>query len=861
MRAESSLSPAMRQWHRVKEQHPGEIVLFRMGDFYEMFGDDARLASRVLEIVLTTREKGKADPMPMAGIPYHALDGYLARLIKNGHRVVLCEQMEKPSEAKGPVRREVVRVVTPGTVLEDGVVDASEPVILASWNPGGPTTGLAWADLSSGDVVVWQSSPNEALERLRALSPSEILYPEGTKDAPEAGGATPTPLPPRCFRSRDAAGELARRFSLPRGLPGIPAEEGPLGALLALLGYVRDSGSQTLRIPRYEIPGTFVAMDEATRKNLELTVSLETGGREGTLLEALDGTRTPMGARLLKSWLLSPPSAPDEIKSRHDTVGAWLSLPGTLSSFRNTLKVFPDLARLAARFGAGLASPRDAGNLRSGLAALPGLASFCKEVGEKVTALDSALGPCELWRERLEVRLEENLPPRVGDGGIFAAGWHDELDALRELTDNVRGAILALETKERERSGINSLKVRYNRVFGYFLEVSKANSDKVPEDYERRQTLVNAERYVTPELKKLEFTILSAGAKREALEERLWEALVDELKPLLPLLRDAAAEIARMDLLAAFAQQARERAYVRPVMAEEPVLELEESRHPVLELDPRHQPFVPNPVCLDTGKNQVVILTGPNMGGKSTYLRQAALITVMAHAGAYVPAKRAVVGLTDRIFCRVGAGDSLLRGLSTFMVEMTETAAILKGATERSLVILDEVGRGTSTYDGLAIAWAVVEALLHPKGIGCRTLFATHYHELTELGWTLNGVVNRTMGVREYMGKVHFLRTVEEGAADKSYGIHVAELAGVPEGVVGRARELLDRLEKRREDVGLCSLPPGAPRQPTLFGDAGKAERKEIFRALRAADLSHMTPVNALLFLDRLKKKLGDSEE
>lgn len=851
MKSEAQLTPVMRQWKHVKDEHPDKLVLFRMGDFYELFGEDAKKASVILDIVLTTREKKKADPMPMAGIPYHALEVYLTRLIRAGERVVICEQVGDPATSKGPVERKVARVVTPGTVIEEDVVDASERIVLASWYPANEDVGLAWADLSSGEVTVWCSSREEAMERLRALAPSEVIFPEGSP-APDVRASAITPVSPSSFRARDPAGELARRFSLPRGLPGIPAEPGPLGALLALYDYVTEQGRATLKHPACELPGNFLAMDEATRRNLELTANLETGGRDGSLLACLDETRTPMGARLLSEWISSPCARMEEIIKRQVTVSAWMENPESLASYRAILKNFPDLARLTARFSAGIASPRDAGNLRRCLNLLPEITDRCKAIGEEVPALSASVDAALKWAETLNARLEEELPPRVKDGGIFAYGWHEKLDSLKELSDNARKAILTLEAKERERSGIPSLKVRYNKVFGYFLEVSKANVSKVPDYFERRQTLVNAERYVTPELKELESSIFSAVGDRQALEEELWKTLLRDLAEPIPLFREAAAETGRMDVLASFAITAVKRNYTRPRVVEEPVLELTESRHPVLEIDPRHQPFVPNPVSADTRERQITILTGPNMGGKSTWLRQAALITIMAHSGSFVPAASAVVGLTDRLFCRVGAGDSLLRGLSTFMVEMTETAAIMRGASRKSLVILDEVGRGTSTYDGLAIAWAVVEALLGPDGIGCRTLFATHYHELTELGRNMPGVVNRTMGVREYKGSVHFLRTVEEGAADRSYGIHVAKLAGVPDAVVERAAVILDKLEAGREKAGLSAAQSRTPRAGSLFDD--DIPCSQIVKLLEKTDTSRVTPLEALLLLDRLKK-------
>jgi len=856
---ETDLTPAMRQWRRVKDQHPDKLVLFRMGDFYEMFGEDARTASELLEIALTTRDRNKADPMPMCGVPYHALEVYLGRLLRAGFRVALCDQVEDAALAKGLVRREVTRIVTPGTVLEEGIVEANEPVVLASWSASAEWVGLAWVDLSSGESVLWRSARIEAEERLRALAPAELLYPEGGERPMDLGRTLATPMPPKCFSPRAAAEQLSRRYGLPGELPGIPADPEPLGALMALLDYVKERGGQNLKLPRYEAPGSFLAMDEATRRNLELVASLETGGRKGTLLDTLDATLTPMGARFLREWVLTPCADAGEIERRQRIVTAWVEDAPRLQAFRDALKGFLDMARLVARFGAGLASPRDAGALSTALVKLPGVAEACASINERVESLEKSIPAAKAWTTRLERELEVTLPIRADGGGIFARGFDAELDRLRDLAENAHGAILAVEKRERERAGIASLKIKYNKIFGYFIEVSKANLAKVPPEYERRQTLVNAERFVTPELRELESRILSAREERETREAVLWEQLQSDLKADLPVFRDAAAGLGRMDILAGFAFQARQRGYRRPEILKEPRIELEESRHPVLELDRRHQPFVPNPATLDTADCQVLLLTGPNMGGKSTYLRQVALITVMTHVGAFVPAKRAAVGLADRLFCRVGAGDSLLRGLSTFMVEMTETAAILRSATPRSLVILDEVGRGTSTYDGLAIAWAVVEALAAPKGVGCRTLFATHYHELTELGRSQAGVKNLTMGVREYGGKVHFLRTVEEGAADRSYGIHVAELAGIPPEVVVRAREVLEELEERRARVGLEHRDQSRPHQPGLFdapeGAKGIRE-KEIADALRVVDLDRLTPLDAFLLVERLKKKL-----
>ncbi len=851
-----SLTPAMRQWKQFKDLHPDKILLFRMGDFYEMFGEDARVAAEALEIAITTRDRGKEDPMPMCGIPHHALEAYLGRLIRAGHKAALCEQLEDPSQAKGIVRRGVTRVITPGTVLEEGVMEGAETVLLAAWYPSEARAGLAWADLSSGALRVVTGGHEETLDRLRALEPREVLIPEGI--SPTALPLDPhllTPRSPREFKESRAADKLARRLELPAHLPGLPPDPEPLGALLALTGYIEEVGGADLHAPEWEQSDTLLAMDEATRRNLELTVNMETGGRTGTLFEVLNGALTPMGIRLVRDWILTPPAQKGEVLLRQAHVTSWFESPRALDSLRETLRGFPDLARVTARLAAGIASPRDVGALRDSLTRLPKLREICLEVRGEAETFGEEIPLCEEWRERLTQTLLDTLPHHTRDGNLFSPGTDPELDRLRNLSENAHGAILELESREKARTGIGSMKVKYNKVFGYFLEVSKSNLPKVPDDYERRQTLVGNERFVTGELKQLEAEILSAREERERLELRLWNDLLEELRPHVSIFREVASLVARLDALSGLARRALERGYVRPEITEEPRLDIHEGRHPVLESDPRHQPFVPNSTLAEIEGDQLLLITGPNMGGKSTYLRQTALLAIMAHLGSYVPAERAVIGLSDRLFCRVGAGDSLLRGLSTFMVEMTETAAILKNATRRSLVFLDEVGRGTSTYDGLAIAWAVVEALSREKGVGCRTLFATHYHELTQLGTTMDSVKNLTMGVREHAGRVIFLRTVLEGAADRSYGIHVAELAGVPDETVTRARQVLLDLESRRENLAFDPPPPGTPYQPSLFGSDPREE--EALRLLREADTSLMTPLEALNLLDTLSKKLG----
>jgi DNA mismatch repair protein MutS len=842
-----NLTPAMRQWKKFKDEHPDKIIFFRMGDFYEVFGEDAVTVAPILEVVLTTRDRDTKDPLPMCGVPHHAIEVYLQKLLRAGLKGVIVEQVEDPKKAKGIVKREVTRILTPGTVLEDNLVEKEERVLIASYYCSNNEASLTTADLSKGELKIATGERGQILDQLFAINPKELLLIEGEKE--DFSRFYITPLSETFYDLKKATEKIANYFSLPYSLPGIPASETARKSLGAMLFYLEDQKAPPLDFPLVEDFFGKLMIDEATRRNLELLLNLEDGTKEGTLIKCIDACQTPMGKRLLSEVVLSPNSKCEEIKEVQKEIKDWLKDTQNLKLFRKSLTNFADWARVNARFGAKIATPKDAYALKEVLIKLNEAVKYSLQIEGAPKEKTLKIPSFEKILKLLEETISDNPPISTKEGGIFKTGFNQKLDELRELYQNAHKAILKLEATERERSGIPSLKIKYNKIFGYFIEITKANLEKVPEGYERKQTLVNAERFVTKEIRELETKILSAKEESFALEEELWLDLCRKIEENLKDLREGARILAELDLYSSLAFVTYERGYTIPEFVEENVLEIEEGRHPVLERDPKHQPFVPNSVKLDNYDRQLIILTGPNMGGKSTYLRQVALLVIMAHIGMGIPAKKAKIGVVDRIFCRVGASDNLRRGLSTFMVEMTEASAILRNATRKSLVLLDEIGRGTSTYDGLSLAWAIGEALAKEGGIGCRTLFATHYHELTELAKNLSGVHNLTMGVREYGGKVYFLRTVEEGSADRSYGIHVAELAGIPKKVVERARKILEELEKKKPqslEIQKKNL------QPTLFEKDEKIE--ELIEKLQKLDIQNTTPLQALSLLEEIKK-------
>lgn len=856
-------TPVMQQFARAKREHPDCLVFFRMGDFYELFYDDAREASRLLGITLTTRTKD--PPIPMAGVPVKAADGYLRRLLRMGRRVAVCEQMQDPATTKGLVDREVVRVVTPGTLTGDAVLDARENNFLAAAVPArGGTAGLAWVDLSTGEFLV-EDLPAERLpDALARVDPAEVLVPEaaGAADAERAAsfldlvrgavaGAV-TPYPDWAFEPSSAARALREHLGT-ADLRGFGVEgEGPrVGAAGAVLQYLRETQKTSLgHIRRLAVhrEEDRLVMDRVTLRSLEVVQNQRDGGREGTLLEVVDRTVTAPGARRLRSWLVAPLREAAAIAGRQAAVEELARDGGLRSAVRRSLGEVRDLERLAARVATGRAHPRDLAALRESAAALPGVRDALAAARSPALAeAREGCDPLEDLRDLLARALVDDPPAAVRDGGIFRSGYLEDLDALREAGRDGRRWLAELQAREAARSGIPGLRVGFNSVFGYYLETTRTLAAKAPPEWERRQSLKNAERFVTAELKELERKILGADDRAKALEAREFAALREALAASVERMQGTADAVARADALASLAEAAAEGGWVRPAVDDGLALEAKDSRHPVVEATLREERFVPNDLRLGGEAAPLALITGPNMSGKSVYLRQAALLVVLAQAGSFVPAASARVGLVDRIFTRIGASDDLASGRSTFMVEMSETANILHNATERSLVLLDEVGRGTSTFDGVSLAWAVTEHLA--SEVRARTLFATHYHELTELAALVPGVRNLHCAVREWKDGIVFLRRIEEGGTDRSYGLHVARLAGIPREVVERAARVLRGLEQSTEAMerGLArKAPVGEAAQLALFA-APPPEEDPILGELRALDPDALSPIEALM--------------
>ena len=865
-----SLTPMLRHYLEVKAQHPDAVLLYRMGDFYEAFFEDAVEIAPILEVTLTARQKGSPNETPMCGVPHHAVDGYVGKLLAAGRRVAICDQVEDPAEAKGLVRREVTRVVSPGTVSEPALLEGKEENLLAAVVWDGEAGGGAFLDLSTGRFFArrW-SSPEVGVEDLELLRPREVLSENGELPsemrqwverrgvcATELGDSMPDRRRGKDLLERQLGSSTLRGFGLVDGEPAARAAA-------AALAYAQDTQRSELSHVRsfsVEESDDGLVLDPTTVANLEIFRSLREGGKKGTLLSVLDRSATAAGGRLLRTWLRRPLTDPAAIDTRLDAVEELYEDEPLRERLRSALASVGDPERLLSRAVLGTLSPREAAVLRDSLRAVPGILA---ELAERRTALLKELSstdPLPALAGELERYLVEEPPATLKNGGVIAEGIDEELDRCRSLARDSKQHILALETAEREKTGIPSLKIRYNKVFGYYLEVTKAHQDRVPEHYIRKQTLVNAERYVTPEVKELEEQVLSAEERQLALEERYFAEVKGIVAAAGPGLSALASALATVDVLATFAEVAARQRYRRPrVLPLGAAIEIRDGRHPVVE-GTVSEPFVPNDAALDGEEAQVVLLTGPNMGGKSTYLRQVALICLMAQAGSFVPAEEARMGAVDRIFTRVGASDDLARGESTFMVEMIETANILHHATPNSLVILDEVGRGTATFDGLSLAWAIVEYLHEERG--AKTLFATHYHELTELSTILPRVTNRTMAVKEWEERIVFLRRVVAGSADKSYGLHVARLAGLPSSVIERAGEVLSNLEAQEYDFrGQPRLARGesAPQAAAASSQMALFTPPEEIVAgiLREADLDEVTPLAALNLLASLKSRLG----
>ncbi len=880
------MTPMLRQYMEIKEQHRDAILFYRMGDFYEMFFDDAITASKILGITLTSRSaKDDANKVPMCGVPFHAVSGYLGKMIKAGYRVALCEQVEDPKEAKGIVRREVVRVVTPGVTTDDQILDEKSntyvcAICLDDRNKKKMTAGLAFLDVSTGNFQIseCQSSRENVdaiLDDLTRMQPAELLVAERDQELlqPLIDIAT-TLLGDICLTirsdlhfDRDTASTTLTEHFKTTGLAGYGCDHMHAGIRAggALLGYIQETQKTELSYIKKISPlnkSGYLIIDESSRRNLELTETIIGGKRDGSLLSVLDQTNTPMGARFLKQQLLFPLQDKEKILARLAAVEALLADSDLREDIRHILLEIYDIERLCSRLVLGQGNARDMNSLGLSLSRLPELKSYLEQappglLQEKGRSLD----PLTDLYQLISQAIRDDAPFSLREGNLIREGFHEELDELILLLRDGKQLILNLEGKERERSGNAKLKVGYNKVFGYFFEVSKAQAATIPDDFIRKQTLVNAERFITPELKELENKIGSAQEKRLELEYTLFLEIRRQISSQAERLLQTAAGIARIDFLVSLAEAALKFQYSRPTINTDQYIIIEEGRHPVIERSLEPGRFVPNDVHLDQEKHELLIITGPNMAGKSTVLRQTALIVLMAHIGSFVPADKADICLVDRIFTRVGAMDDLRRGQSTFMVEMNETANILNNATENSLVILDEIGRGTSTYDGLSIAWAVAEELANKNNLGIKTLFATHYHELTDLAATHKRIQNYSIAVREWQESIIFLHKLVEGATNRSYGIQVAGLAGVPIHVVKRAHQILKNIEggefnRQGQPVAAAGQQKQHPCQLPLF----QVTHQPLNKLLATVDPANTTPLEALHILYEAKKLLAESK-
>jgi DNA mismatch repair protein MutS len=884
-------TPLMQQYQGIKARYPHALLLFLLFDFYELFYEDAIIAARELQITLTSRNREKGQPIPMCGVPYHAADGYIARLIRAGFKIAICDQMELPGPGKKIVRREVVRVITPGTATDGAVLEARENNFLAAVaKDAAGTLGMAYVDLSTGEFQATEFSGAGAAEALRdelqLLRPSETLLPrpqqlfETAKTSLLDGtGGVESRLDEWIFQHDYAERILREQFGVAEltgfGLNGHPQSKAAAGAIIHYLRENAARGDDAHSVEalrhldgvRYYEQQNALVLDPVSVRNLELInpIFTEESGRVGptTLIAALDVTVTGMGARLLRSWMMRPLIDPAAIEARLTAVAQLAQQTMVRGEIRKELKGILDLERITSRITLGLATPRELVALRKSLARLPLLKNFLTPPpaggSELLRRIFVEIDELSDVRERLERGISDEPPALATTPGMIRSGFDRELDELRNLSQHSKEIIAAMEERERKRTGIASLKIRFNSIFGYYIEISKANLHLAPADYERKQTLVNAERFTSAELKEYERKILAADERIAEIENRLFVELRSGVAAHAARLRVTASAIAQLDVLTSFAKLAAERGYCRPEFNATGELLIVDGRHPVIEelLRQRGERFVPNDLYLESQRQQLLLITGPNMGGKSTYLRQAALIVLMAQMGCFVPARQAKLPVTDRIFTRIGASDNLARGRSTFLVEMSEVAAILHHATPSSLVLLDEVGRGTSTFDGLSIAWAVVEHL--QQHTGARTLFATHYHELTELADLLSAVKNVHVSVKETPNEIVFLRRVEPGSADKSYGIEVARLAGLPRSVIARAREVLLKHEQNEHELSE-TLSPGANGNGNHSGDQAvlfTALDREVIDKLRGADLDQLKPLDALNLLAELKKQIS----
>ena len=879
--AGASFTPLIQQYRQLKQENPGAVLLFRCGDFYETFFEDAVLVSKELNITLTARGKNGANPIPLAGVPYHTIDGYIQKLVQKNYTVAICEQLEDPKKAKGLVKRDITRIITPGTLSDPNMLESSTNNYLSAFGMSSERFCLVSVDISTGEVLMTtgdEAEMNLLPEEFTRLMPREILWlassDEELEDAPWKH--IKAEVRKMKINERDALESVSCLYPSEHKARFIALPQLCLKTLGILSDHLFDTqrcSLNHLNLPKEYKLGDGMILDEATLHNLELLPDSKNTNVGGTLFDVLNRTKTSMGARMFKKWLLKPLIDKKSIEERLDLVEFFVADGLLLAELRDNLKLISDLERILSKISLGSRNPRDLGSLCSGLLRVPELKSILSSAGQDTLA--EALKPLDELTQLLSKHLNEDLPPAVSDGGVIKTGINSELDDLRSILVNGKTWLQEFEERERESTGIKNLKVKENSVFGFFIEISKGQADMAPEHYVRKQTLVNGERFITAELKDYENKVFTANDKILAIEKEVFEMLVAKVLENTTKIKENATAIANVDVISALAYLASETDFCRPVITEKNELVIKAGRHPVIEKFIGSGEFHPNDLTLDEKRVQAII-TGPNMAGKSTYLRQTALIVLMAQIGSYVPATSAEIGVVDRIFTRVGASDNLLRGQSTFMVEMMETSVILKGATKKSLLIVDEIGRGTSTYDGLSLAWAILEHI--NRELGARTLFATHYHELTDLDTVHPGIFNLNVGVEhdEKSGSMVFLHNINEGPASKSYGIEVAQLAGLPKGVIGRAKEILLELEKieegrRGKEENLkqqkfstslsesCSHYDKEPEKPKmdkkpvqlcLFGD----ENDKLVEAVKAIDLLNTTPLNAMNILAHLKE-------
>ena len=860
---EKAQTPMMQQYREIKQAYQDAILFFRMGDFYEMFGNDAVVASRILKIALTSRDRGKKEQVPMCGVPHFAGENYVEKLVRAGYKVAICEQVEDPKVAAGIVKREVVKVVTPGTYHPE---NEKENAYILSLYEHDDTYGYAVADVTTGEFMLYESV-NDILDEINRFEPGEILVPGSFKNKPSILDRIEsfyvTYYEDWHFDYMESYRALLKTFRVASlegfGCEGLTVAISAAGALITYLEDLQRGNIHFKTIKSLQ-QHSFMALDASTWRNLEIDRNLKDNTKEGTLLWTIDATQTPMGGRLLRSWLHNILMDVEEIKKRQSALRFFYESPMLLSSFTTHLKKIQDLERIALKITLGSANARDLLSLAQSLKGLPEIKNLLNDIDNPFVAeLAASIDPMPDVSNFIDRAIVDDPPVGLKDSGLVRDGFNPEVDELRQITRQGKGYIASLEAKEKKRTGISSLKIGFNKVFGYYIEVSKSSQSQVPAEYIRKQTLANTERFVTPELKSYEDKVLGADEKLKNLEYAVFVEIRQQVAKETVRLQNTASSIAILDVLSAFAVIARRFNYEQPCLDKGDVLQIIEGRHPVIEQTLRHERFVPNDVYLDGAKHTIAIITGPNMAGKSTYMRQTALIVLLAQIGSFVPAKEAIIGVVDRIFTRIGAADYLAKGQSTFMVEMMETANIVNNATSRSLIILDEIGRGTSTFDGISIAWAVMEHLA--KKIKARTLFATHYHELTELALTLDNVKNLNVLIREWGDEIIFLRKIEQGPADKSYGIQVGRLAGLPDDVIQRSKEILSNLENgafNEEGTPKIAKKRGRRKkqhdtQLSLFASPEELIREEIL----SLDFSKLNPDTALQKLMEMKKQLS----